>query len=928
VTPHNREVVQPLHHLRPRINALIVGIVVLLALLPTVAMAQALTCTQTAIAGGGFRLECKPVAATATRTPTPTKTPTATATATQIPPTATATLMPPPTATATAVPPMPVTGARVNVPLTEALPGDPALNYNNYSVVWLGKVVDSTYTDVRLLGAADGLRVRLQFIDSQPTAADAITLKIGDWTRTVRYGDAGTAARGSDADGYRGWDATLIVPWADLGGRPADGTVLPMRIERGGYQWAGDLHWGLPEYQVAAAGNVRTLTAPIVADTMVGGGTDCGYPDWPQYFPTWGTRNWGSSPYLLTQNQGDIADWPCYAKIALAWDQAALPAGAQVVSATLILRHFGDPGYGSGYDPDGSGETTHQVYELPATWDEMTVGWDTLPAVGENVSRGVIKPVPDTCIVNDRRYCDPPLVETLDVTALAQRAGQGRASAAVYTAAGQYHSGKQLWSRESTWPPQVRIAYVLPSEPPAATATATPAPTSVATATNPPVAATPTATATTAPTATPRPTASPTPVATRPPAPTEGRTYYIAPDGRDTGAGSEIAPWATFERAWRTLQPGDTLVLLDGTYRQSLMPSISGTASAPITVRALNDGQAIIDGEFKRTPVEFGHSRPGQGHNFVIEGIVARNSDGDVWFIRSDNVKLRRVSGYNASVDDNSSIFTFWTRGGGLLEDCLASGTGRKMILLYQSDNVTVRRCFTRWQQWDGRDFCGVLWPNAETVQVYNGNGNTFENIVATGPSPVWLIAVQSNSDAAIANNNRVLGSIAAGAGMDNGTAYNYGARPTPTTCGDMVRSFDWPNQRAGVMLWGQGTMQNNTFRDVLTTGNAALGFSNDKPYGPGATGTIVDRLTAYGNGAYAPYGDGGPGTQAKLNGIVPTNSCIGAVTCSAGGARLTNRYIDGVLTTIPVLPWDMEQRGRDELGISISYIWRGYANR
>jgi hypothetical protein len=401
----------------------------------------------------------------------------------------------------------------------------------------------------------------------------------------------------------------------------------------------------------------------------------------------------------------------------------------------------------------------------------------------------------------------------------------------------------------------------------------------------------------------------------------------MAPTGSDSAAGTLSAPWATFERAWQTLKPSDTLVLVDGIYRQTLMPSISGTASAPITVRALNDGQAIIDGEFKRTPVEFGHSRPGQGHNFVIEGIVARNSDGDVWFIRSDNVKLRRVSGYNASVDDNSSIFTFWTRGGGLLEDCIASGTGRKMILLYQSDNVTVRRCFTRWQQWDGRAFCGVLWPNAETVQVYNGNGNTFENILATGPSPVWLIAVQSNSDAAIANNNKVLGSIAAGAGMANGSAYNYGPRPTPTTCGDMVRSFDWPNQRAGVMLWGQGTMQNNVFRDILATGNAALGFSYDRPYGAGATGTVVDHLTAYGNGKYAPAGDGGPGTQAKFNGIVPSNSCIGAATCANGGARLTHRYVDGVLTNEPLWPWPMDSRAVAEMGINVTEWARPYVS-
>lgn len=829
-------------------------------------------------------------------------------------------------------------GVRVNVPLLAASEGSPALDANNWSVFWLGRVVDSSYTDGRLVGADDGLRVRMQFIDHQATPGDTALVDINGARFPIAFGQTTPfeTAHRCGADACRGWSATALLPWAEVGGRPQHGDVWPLRVERGGYVWDGDLHWGLPDFQVEAPG-ATVITVPVVADAMVGGGTDCGLPDWPEYFSTWGTRNWGTSPYLMTQNQWDVADWPCWAKFLVAWDQTALPPGAQVLSATLVLRHFGDPGYGSGYDPDGSGETVHQVYGLNAAFDETSVGWDTMPLALENISRGVVRPVPDTCIVNNVRYCDPPLVEMLDVSAIAQQAGSDRAYAAIYTAAGQYHAGKHFWSRESHWPPEVQISYVIDDgvATPIPTVPPTPTPTLLATNTATPNAS-PTAAISPQPSSTPtppQPTATaqppertPTPSPVPPVAP--GRTYYMSPTGSDGATGSQAAPWATFERVWRSLSPGDTLVLLDGTYRQSMIPSINGTAGAPVTVRALNDGKAIIDGEFKRTPVEFGHTRPGRGDNFVVEGIVARNSSGDVWYIRSNNVKLRRVSGYNADADDNSSVFTFWTQGGGLLEDCIAAGTGRKAILLYQTQNVTVRRCFARYERWDGRDFCGVTWPNSETVEVYNGDNNILENLIVTGPSPVWLIALQANDDAAALRNNQVLGSITYGAGMAaNGTAYNYGARPQPSACGENLRDFTWPNQRAGIALWGQGTIQNNVFRDNFSAGNAALGFTNDKPYGPGAVGTIFDHATISGNGAYAPSGDGETGAQVKLRGIVPTNSQIQGTQYQGEGARLANRYVDGVLTSTPLWPWPMESRAQDELGISITEWARPYVS-
>ena len=97
-----------------------------------------------------------------------------------------------------------------------------------------------------------------------------------------------------------------------------------------------------------------------------------------------------------------------------------------------------------------------------------------------------------------------------------------------------------------------------------------------------------------------KPTPDPTPQPTlTPPPPGQTKVYYISPNGYDNRSGlSESEAWATFNHAWHYLYPGDTLILLDGTYYQTLAPNVrDGTENFPITVKALHDGKAIIDGQ-------------------------------------------------------------------------------------------------------------------------------------------------------------------------------------------------------------------------------------------------------------------------------------------------------------------------------------------
>src|SRR3989344_4413014 len=132
----------------------------------------------------------------------------------------------------------------------------------------------------------------------------------------------------------------------------------------------------------------------------------------------------------------------------------------------------------------------------------------------------------------------------------------------------------------------------------------------------------------------------------------QATNYYISPTGNDVNNGtSESTPIRNFTKAWQLLFPGDTLILLDGTYYQTMAPNVRDGASNPnidtsdyitypldhplrtknyITIKAKNDGKAIIDGQNQRLTVLLGYyTQNWKGHYFILEGLVAKNSTDD-----------------------------------------------------------------------------------------------------------------------------------------------------------------------------------------------------------------------------------------------------------------------------------------------------------
>lgn len=369
------------------------------------------------------------------------------------------------------------------------------------------------------------------------------------------------------------------------------------------------------------------------------------------------------------------------------------------------------------------------------------------------------------------------------------------------------------------------------------------------------------------------------------------------------------------------MRAGDTLRIQDGVYTEPIQPLVAGLAGAPITIKAVNDGKVIIDGQGQTIPLKLGDNWPGDNRSYItVEGIVAKNGTEATVRIRGDHMILRRVSAYDAALRMNSSVIAVVWANDILLEDVIASGTGRKSILIFTSERVTVRRAFTQWQAWDGMtaDTCAMGWPAGNGINPYNSKYVTVENAIVTGPLADAGLRVTINHESVYSPGMKVLGSIAYQAGVNpDGTRHEY---VLPADPGCTIPSDGPPYYASawGMGVYGQGDAPGVVFRDVLSLGNAGWGFASLRPSGVGAHDSVLDHATIVGNNAY-PGQPSERDVQGVYLGFTITNSKIPGFQ-EGEGARFVYRYVDGVLTNQPLWPWPMEGRGQAEMdGFSIT---------
>jgi len=267
--------------------------------------------------------------------------------------------------------------------------------------------------------------------------------------------------------------------------------------------------------------------------------------------------------------------------------------------------------------------------------------------------------------------------------------------------------------------------------------------------------------------------------------PSPGRVFYLSPSGNDTSPGTSVSsPWRTFGRVLNSkklLQPGDTLVLLDGTYTRTTtgLPRIdcgtSGTASngqsgRPITIRALNERRAYLKSDgFAAAFDMLGCSW------WIVEGLRASNADNSsgtlaqgfpFHFAQVNNVTGRRLLGSHNNRKYNTHVFGVDVSQNVLLEECEAYYFHRHGFSIWRSRYVDLRRCYANSMLYGAKGCCGG--PDErnygdEAVSLYGTSDSIVENCISENRANGYQIhGISSPLDPSGhgGRNNRILGSI------------------------------------------------------------------------------------------------------------------------------------------------------------------------
>ena len=85
-------------------------------------------------------------------------------------------------------------------------------------------------------------------------------------------------------------------------------------------------------------------------------------------------------------------------------------------------------------------------------------------------------------------------------------------------------------------------------------------------------------------------------------------TFHVSPRGDDAAAGTAAAPFRTVQRGAEAAQPGDTVLVAPGIYRERVSPPRGGTDGKPIVFRSAERHRAVIKGSDEWGPEWRRHS--------------------------------------------------------------------------------------------------------------------------------------------------------------------------------------------------------------------------------------------------------------------------------------------------------------------------------
>ena len=384
-------------------------------------------------------------------------------------------------------------------------------------------------------------------------------------------------------------------------------------------------------------------------------------------------------------------------------------------------------------------------------------------------------------------------------------------------------------------------------------------------------------------------------------------THYASPTGN--GVGTSASSPFKIANFWPLAKPGYTLCLLDGKYSGAdsmINPpqNLSGTSSARITVKALNDGKVTIDGRGTSRPVRLLYN-----NYFVLEGFNAANSAASVIALEKSGYNIiRRVAAWDAA-DNNTNIFGIHGGPHNLFEDVAGWGIARKIFSTSQGGNyTTIRRA---WGRWDGSHVIGPKstfemaynsynmivensigsWSGERMQKTYTllnnygkpwtGNGaGTYSDYTVNQPRAIFTISALADDKNA---HTKLLGSIAYARSSDR-------FAPSYAVFAGKIDSVEVAN----TVVYIQPGTHTSKKRFSLNNLSTAVGVN-----------LIARNLTGVG-GNGSTYGS--DWKRSFISEGASLTSVANPFT-STSGADICHRYKDGSLTSEPLWPWPMNQR-------------------
>lgn len=162
-------------------------------------------------------------------------------------------------------------------------------------------------------------------------------------------------------------------------------------------------------------------------------------------------------------------------------------------------------------------------------------------------------------------------------------------------------------------------------------------------------------------------------------------TYYVSPSGSDNNSGSSNSPFQTIQHAANIVQPGDTVIVENGTYTGTVTVSASGTSSAWITFEAANKWGAVLDGQSNSTSI--GWIFNSGVHNIRVQGFKLTGfSLGGFWMavnagtsnIYMQNDEIQDIGNYyNTSLYGEPGIFIGSNNNYITVDGCVIHDIGR-----------------------------------------------------------------------------------------------------------------------------------------------------------------------------------------------------------------------------------------------------------